>query len=203
MATPPLYDSKLGIRKRVRWFSVTTTAIAGGIWLGSITTAPVSAVASVLAGVLFTPLLLWTRTWRRPRPELTGRRKVLRSLLGTPLVTLSLVALASYEVWSTAAIRLFSLGNPVRHLFPFLAPPPRQAGFPVAGLEAEVTPTPLFYVNSKNATDPLLLAEDWSLRISGAIRNPLTLTYQQLLDMPRTDLYMTMCCVVSKIARWL
>jgi DMSO/TMAO reductase YedYZ molybdopterin-dependent catalytic subunit len=88
---------------------------------------------------------------------------------------------------------------PVRQLFAFVAPGPRQSGFPVVGTEPEVTPISQFYVNGKNVTDPLLLAQDWQLRITGLVRNPLTLTYTQILAMPRTDLYATLRCVDNPV----
>jgi DMSO/TMAO reductase YedYZ molybdopterin-dependent catalytic subunit len=196
---PPLFDSKPQFRKRLRWVSVAATAVGAGIWLGSAAMTPISAIAAVLAGVLFSPILLWTRTWRRPVDSIAGRRKVLRALLGTPLVTVGLLTLSTYEVWSTLAVEVFSLGNKVRRLFPFTPPGPRQPGFPVDGVEAEVTPVPHFYVNSKNTTDPIQLAENWALRITGLVDNPLTLSYSQLLSLPRTDLYATLRCVDNPI----
>ncbi len=196
---PPLSEPKPGWRARLRWLSVTAIAVAAGIWLGSAATTLISALAAVLAGTLFVPMLLWTRTWRRPEIQLTGRRKVLRSLLGTPIVTFGLITLSSYEVWSTLAVRLFALGSRVRQLFPFIAPAPRQRGFPVSGMEPEVTPVPQFYINSKDTTEPLQLAEDWTLRVTGLVRTPLTLTYAQLLAMSPTNLYATMRCVDNPV----
>jgi DMSO/TMAO reductase YedYZ molybdopterin-dependent catalytic subunit len=96
-------------------------------------------------------------------------------------------------------VGLFTLGTPVRQLFSFVAPGPRQPGFPVNGTEPEVTPVPQFYVNGKNVTDPLLLVQDWQLSITGLVRNPLTLTYAQLLAMPRTNLYATLRCVDNPV----
>jgi hypothetical protein len=58
---------------------------------------------------------------------------------------------------------------------------------------------PHFYVNSKNTTDPIQLAENWALRITGLVDNPLTLSYSQLLSLPRTDLYATLRCVDNPI----
>ena len=89
-------------------------------------------------------------------------------MLGTPLVAFSLLTLSTYELWSTLAVQVFSLGNQVRQLFPFVAPKPRKANFPVNGMEPEVTPVAQFYVNSKNATDPLQLAENWEMRMTWA-----------------------------------
>lgn len=203
MIAPPLTYSKPSFRQRLRWWSVILAALGAGIWLGSAAETPISALASVVAGVCFSPLLLWTRTWRRqkeqPSPSLSARRKVVRFLLGTPLVTTAIVALSTYEVWSATAIQLFKLGNPMRRLFAFTAPGPRQSGFPVSGVESEVTSVSLFYINGKDTTEPLLLAEDWTLGVSGLVHRPLTLSYAQLVALPRTDLYATMRCVDNPI----
>lgn len=199
---PSLSEPKPAWSQRLHWFLLTAVAVAAGICLSSAATTGIGALTAMLAGMLFTPMLLWTRTWRtlrHPAFPLSGRRKVLRSLLGTPIVTFALVTLSTYEVWSTTAVRIFSLGNRVRQLFPFSAPAPRQSGFPVSGMEPEVTPVPQFYVNSKDTTEPLQLAEDWLLHITGLVRTPLALTYSQLLAMPRTNLYVTMRCVDNPV----
>ncbi len=196
---PPIVDPKPSmLTRQLRWFSLTAGVIGAGIFLGHAASTPISAFSAIFAGVLFVPILLWTRRWRllqKAIPQLPERRKVVRSLLGTPLVTFSLVTLSSYELWSNAAVHLFSLGNPVRRLFTFIAPKPRRQGFPIKGTEPEVTAVPQFYINGKNATDPLLLEQDWELRITGLVRTPLTLTFQHLLEMPRTSIYVTMRCV--------
>jgi DMSO/TMAO reductase YedYZ molybdopterin-dependent catalytic subunit len=196
IAAPATYEPKpFLLTNRLRWLSVTAAAFGGGVVLAKAAATPISALAALLTSMLFVPMLLWTRTWRRPAPQLTGRRKAFHSLLGTPLIAFSLLTLSTYELWSTLAVQVFSLGNQVRQLFPFVAPKARKADFPINGMEPEVTPVAQFYVNSKNATDPLQLAENWELHINGLVRNPTTLTYAQLLRLPRTDLYATMRCV--------
>lgn len=182
----------------LRWLLVMMGVLGGGFWLAAAATTSMSAFAAIVAGCMFVPTLLWTRTWRLAKTKISGRRHVLHSLIGGPLVTGSLVLLSTYELWTNAAVRLFSLGNPVMRLFAFIAPGPRKPGFPVQGMEPEVTPMTSFYRNGKNTTDPLL-AQDWALRVMGLVRNPLTLTYQQLLALPRTNLYATMRCVDNPV----
>jgi DMSO/TMAO reductase YedYZ molybdopterin-dependent catalytic subunit len=197
---PSYFDPKTANwQARMRWSTVTLAAIGASFWLASAAPTPITAFTAVIPGLLFTPALFWTRTWRRPTKTTAGRRKALRVLLGTPLVSLSILGLSSYEFWSTLAVKTFALGNQVRLLFPFVPPKPRQPGFPVAGTEPEVTPIAQFYVNDKDETDPLQLAEDWTLSITGLVRNPVTLTYQRLLSLPRTDLYATLRCVDNPV----
>ncbi len=200
MVAPALFSLKPTVSQYLRWLSITLTSLGAGIWLGSMAETPLSVVASIIAGALFVPILLWTRTWRRQKAQpVAGRRKLLRMLLGTPIVTVGIAALSTYELWSTAAIQLFALGTPIRRLFPFTPPAPRQSGFPVNGMEAEVTPVARFYVNGKDTTEPLLLAEDWTLNVTGLVRTPLTISYAQLLRLPRVELYATMRCVDNPI----
>ncbi len=200
--TPPVLAQPQHPRvalRAVRWLLFALVIVGLGISLARFATNLLSAFSAVCASVLCVPLLLWTRRWRSFRGQKGKRRQVIRFLLGTPIVTGSLFLLGSYEVWSNLAVRLFALGNPIRRLFAFVAPPPRQAGFPVVGVVPEVTPISQFYVNGKDETDPLLLAQDWELRISGLVHNPVTLTFEQLLMLPRTSYYATMRCVDNAV----
>ena len=201
VVAPPLFAPRpYSLLNMLRWFVLIAVGVCASVCLALSAETQVSAFAAILAGVVCVPILLWTRTWRHPLRKGTERRRLLRTLLGGPLVTSSLLALASYEFWRNFAVRLFDLGIPVRQLFAFVAPEPRQAGFPVNGTEPEVTPVPRFYINGKNVTDPLLLPQDWELRVTGLVRNPLILTYTQLLTMPRTNLYATLRCVDNPVA---
>ncbi len=201
---PPIAD--LRPRRRgwyLRWFMVLLIVLTASGYLATSATSTVNALSTVLAGVVCVPALLWTRSWRRAmrsKKDVSGRRRVLYGLFGAPIVTGCLALLASYEAESNLAARLLGLENPVRRLFVFNRPHPRKPGFPVSGIEPEVTPVHLFYVNGKNITNPLLLAQDWELRISGLVHTPLTLTFQQLLAMPRISYFATMRCVDDSTA---
>jgi DMSO/TMAO reductase YedYZ molybdopterin-dependent catalytic subunit len=110
----------------------------------------------------------------------------------------SFALLGSFNAW--AGLLGDALGHPEtpRRLFPFTPPAARAPGFPVAGIEPEVTPAASFYIVSKNAAAPIINPADWALRISGLVDTPLTLTYSQLLaQAPRVDEYVTLRCVDS------
>lgn len=199
LCAPPLLLSISSRQHVIRWLVVSVGVLGVGLILAGRATTLISAVSALLASVLFLPMLFWTRSWHRPRPAVTGRRKVLRSFAGAPLVIGSLIALSSYEIWSTIAVRAFGFGDQVRQLFPFIAPRARRVGFPVVGEEPEVSPVPQFYINSKNVTEPVQLAENWSLQVTGLVRNPLALSFERLLALPRTDLYATMRCVDNPV----
>lgn len=58
-----------------------------------------------------------------------------------------------------------------------------------------LTPIPEFYIQSYAAA-PILKAEDWQLEIKGAVTQPLTLTYADILQAtPQEDFYLTMECI--------
>ncbi len=109
------------------------------------------------------------------------------------------LALGSFEWWSGALTSALGRADSVRTLFRFAAPGPRRSGFPVAGEEAEVTPVDRFYVLSKNDVDPTIAPADWSLRITGAVKRDLRLTYADLLALPRVDQYATLRCVSNPV----
>ncbi len=200
VVAPPVFASRpYPPLNTLRWFMLIAIVVFASLCLAFLAETQVSGCAAMLAGVVFVPILRWTRTWRYPQRKGPQRRKLLRMVLGGPLVTSSLIALASYEYWRNLAVRLSGLSIPVRQLFSFVVPRPRQPGFPVNGTEPEVTPVPQFYINGKNVTDPLLLPQDWELRVTGLVRNPLILTYTQLLTMPRTNLYATLRCVDNPV----
>jgi DMSO/TMAO reductase YedYZ molybdopterin-dependent catalytic subunit len=161
------------------------------------------AACALLAGASFAPALTLTQAWRRrlavehPAKAAGGvsRRGVLRGLLASGATVAGALALGSFDVWSDALARLLGRGETMHALFPFTPPEARAAGFPVAGVEPEVTPIPHFYLLSKNDVDPRIEPAAWRLALRGAVRRPLLLTYADLVARPRTDVYVTLRCV--------
>ena len=60
---------------------------------------------------------------------------------------------------------------------------PRVLETPLDRVDSFLTPTELFYVRSHSPAPRLELAS-YRLQIDGAVRSPLSLTYQELRDMP-------------------
>ena len=89
---------------------------------------------------------------------------------------------------------------------------PEAASFarpPSGGLETEVSPNSLFYVVSKNETDPTVDVDDWRLEITGLVDNPMTLTYEDLKTALPVEEYVTLECIGNVVggdlignARW-
>jgi DMSO/TMAO reductase YedYZ molybdopterin-dependent catalytic subunit len=64
---------------------------------------------------------------------------------------------------------------------------------PLDQADSYLTPTELFYVRSHFPT-PKLSTASYQLRIDGAVREPLSLSYQQLRDMPSETRVATLEC---------
>jgi DMSO/TMAO reductase YedYZ molybdopterin-dependent catalytic subunit len=71
---------------------------------------------------------------------------------------------------------------------------PQNLEFPFAALKSFITPNELFYVRN-HFPQPRLDKETWRLKVGGAVKRPLELTYAQLLDLPSTSLTATLECV--------
>src|SRR5438445_3570252 len=70
---------------------------------------------------------------------------------------------------------------------------PTNLETPLDQVDSYLTPTELFYIRSHFPTPKLELAS-YQLRIDGAVRNPLSLSYQQLRDMPSERRVATLEC---------
>ena len=70
---------------------------------------------------------------------------------------------------------------------------------PVAGLSSEITPNDQYYIVSKNLTDPIVREQEWSLKVTGMVEQPYTLSYQELLALPMQQQYESMECISNEI----
>ncbi len=71
-----------------------------------------------------------------------------------------------------------------------------------------ITPNEDFFVTSKGGT-PRLKREEWQLKIDGLVEHPFTLTYQDVLALPRIEKLLTLECISNPVdgtlagnARW-
>ncbi|HZT07468.1 MAG TPA: sulfite oxidase [Chloroflexota bacterium] len=70
----------------------------------------------------------------------------------------------------------------------------------VPGVSSEVTPNDRFYVVSKNVfRDPDVNAGSWRLQIKGQVDHPMTLTYQDVKNLPPVTQYLTLQCISNVI----
>ena len=61
-----------------------------------------------------------------------------------------------------------------------------------------ITPNEDFYVTSKGGT-PRIKPEEWRLTFDGLVEHPLTLSYQEVLALPRIDKYLTLECISNPV----
>lgn len=196
-------------RELLRWALTAAVALLATLPLALLAAYPAETASALLAGIAYAPMLWLVRRWGKWRAvSQTGgaatdhplaRRAFVGGLVTNGTRAALLLALGSFDRWSDALGTLLERGERLRTLFRFVAPPPRMAGFPVAGEEPEVTPVERFYVISKNDVDPRIMPEEWSLRIGGAVHSSLTLTYDELLALPRLDQYVTLRCVSNTV----
>lgn len=65
---------------------------------------------------------------------------------------------------------------------------------PVMDLEGLITPTHLHYTVQHFAVPPVVETEAWALRITGAVKSPLTLSFDQLRRFPARNVRTVMEC---------
>ncbi|MDR4491224.1 MAG: molybdopterin-dependent oxidoreductase [Candidatus Nitrosocosmicus sp.] len=66
-------------------------------------------------------------------------------------------------------------------------------------LDAEITPTYLFYRIDINAIVPVVNAQDWNLSIKGLVDNPIAVNYEEIKNMNPVEQFSTLVCVSNKI----
>ncbi|GIJ37854.1 hypothetical protein Vwe01_11790 [Micromonospora andamanensis] len=95
---------------------------------------------------------------------------------------------------------------------PVSAAPPVPAGADLAqpGLASYVTSNRSFYRIDTALVVPQVDPATWQLRVHGRVRNPVTLSYADLLARPMVERYVTLACVSNEVggdlignARWL
>jgi DMSO/TMAO reductase YedYZ molybdopterin-dependent catalytic subunit len=88
--------------------------------------------------------------------------------------------------------------------------PPLPAGVQAPGATPYISPNKDFYRIDTALYPPQVDPATWQLRIHGMVRNPITITWDQLLQRPMIERYVTLACVSNEVggdlignARWL
>ena len=76
---------------------------------------------------------------------------------------------------------------------------PAAASLDVEGITPIVTPNDEFYRIDTALTNPRVDVADWKLRIHGYVDREVELTYDDLLEMPLLEQYVTIACVSNKV----
>lgn len=82
---------------------------------------------------------------------------------------------------------------------PVQPPPTVPAGAQAEGATAWVTSNADFYRIDTSLYPPQLDPSTWQLRIHGMVRNPMTLTWEQLLSRPMIARHITLACVSNEV----
>jgi DMSO/TMAO reductase YedYZ molybdopterin-dependent catalytic subunit len=136
-----------------------------------------------------------------------SRRRFLRALgIAAGVAAVSGVAgrLLTSRRAVTAARNAVALPAPVQPA------PVVPAGVQVAGATPYVSSNDDFYRIDTALYPPQVDPSAWQLRIHGMVRNPITITWEQLLQRPMIERYVTLACVSNEVggdlignARWL
>jgi len=79
------------------------------------------------------------------------------------------------------------------------APLPNGAELDVPGISQLVTPNRQFYRIDTTLLTPRLDASTWQLEVNGMVDRPFTMNYQELIDMPLIEQYVTIACVSNDV----
>jgi DMSO/TMAO reductase YedYZ molybdopterin-dependent catalytic subunit len=165
-------------------------------------------IPAAATGIVFAALL-WRgtsmRTDRASAVESPSRRRFLNQL-GLGLVAIA-GGVAAWRFLFQGGAGFGGLGSnnaqldtgsvPAR-----VTPPVPQYGSwtPITGQPPEITSNSEFYYVSKNLVgDPALDAKGWHLSITGMVRTPLTLTYDQLRGLSSVAQYQTLECISNEV----
>ncbi len=78
-------------------------------------------------------------------------------------------------------------------------PPGPESSFAVAGLTPLVVPNGEFYRIDTALVTPAVDIATWNLRVHGMVRNEISLNFEQLLELPLVEQYVTIACVSNEV----
>jgi len=216
------------LSRRRMWWGAALLVVVGMIGVAAGLRRPthdlLAAVPSLIAGIAAAGTLVALVTLARPRgttspsadPTATvvttdaiDRRRLLLGVGGFVVVGAASLAAARYLTDRASAV-----ASRVRIRLPLAAAPlpalPAAVQAPVVGMTPFTTPNADFYRIDTAVIVPQLDAQTWSLTIDGMVDSPLTITYDELLQMPMVERDITIMCVSNPVggdyigtARWL
>ena len=78
-------------------------------------------------------------------------------------------------------------------------PPPLPSGVQAPGATPYISANKDFYRIDTSLYPPQVDPSTWQLRIHGMVRNPITITWEQLLQRPMIERYITLTCVSNEV----
>ena len=125
-----------------------------------------------------------------------SRRRFLRAV-GLAAGVAAVSGLAGRMLTSRRTVR--SARSTVMLPAPVQTPPPLPAGVQVPGVTPYVSPNRDFYRIDTALYPPQVDPATWQLRVHGMVRNPMTITWEQLLRRPMIARYVTLACVSNEV----
>ena len=174
-----------------------------------------SVAALAVGGRALSLLAARARTLGEPvpaGPAATVRQEGRRSFLLASAATLagSSVVGGLGRWFGSSRVDLTASREGVRLPVPLSPAAPAPVAEVARGATPFVTPLGDFYRVDTALVVPRIRAEDWELRITGAVEREVTLTYAQLLARPMIERWVTLACVSNEVggdlvgnARWL
>ncbi|HEU5229626.1 MAG TPA: molybdopterin-dependent oxidoreductase [Ktedonobacteraceae bacterium] len=168
------------------------------------------AVVGLVFGLLFVYIQNWLVQYHLDKQGVAGgeadqasalsRRTLIGSSLG--LIGLGVLGVLAWR-FITGEGPSTALTSSVQGFKDKIVPPP-QPNYgtiqPVENLSAEVTSNDAYYIVSKNLfSDPVVDSKTWSLTVDGEVAHPFTLTYDELMALPRKQQYESMMCISNEV----
>jgi DMSO/TMAO reductase YedYZ molybdopterin-dependent catalytic subunit len=101
--------------------------------------------------------------------------------------------------WLTSRKAVSAARDAVALPAPVQPPPVLPAGVNVAGATPYVSGNDDFYRIDTSLYPPQVDPATWQLRIHGMVRNPITITWAELLQRPMIERYVTLACVSNEV----
>jgi len=173
-----------------------------------------SVVTSLVAGLVAGFVLFWLLRRTRPAPGLPAPETLdrRRFLVATGVVAATSLAAAAAGRWlrdqGVAAVQRLKV------VLPKAAQPLPEVGPAVSvgvpGVSPFLTPNDSFYRIDTALVVPQVDVETWTLKVTGMVRTPITLTLKELVERPMVETDVTIACVSNEVggnlvgtARWL
>jgi DMSO/TMAO reductase YedYZ molybdopterin-dependent catalytic subunit len=162
--------------------------------------APATGVVPILVGVLTWLALLSTLTSQlRPQPfrEVDPSRRFVLAAAGVGGAS-GLVGLLGWQVGGHR--RAVDAARDALDL-PGVTDPGPPSGVEVGldGIGSWQTPSRRFYRIDTSLSPPAIAPADWTVRIHGMVERELTLSWSELLERPRREVWMTLNCVSNPV----
>lgn len=140
-----------------------------------------------------------TRGPAERRPIGTSRRDfviyVASTAIGAAVVGIGSRAINAAALAADAVRKAIKLPRPVA-----AAPPiPEGAALDVEGVTPLITPNENFYRIDTALQVPHIDPTQWTLRITGMVDNPVSITFDELLELPLTETNVTLMCVSNEV----